>query len=386
MIPTYLIQLSLINLGLALNKTYLNMKKIILLIGCFGIFQIHAQLTNIVPASGPVGIGTASPIPGNQLTVNGNARILSSMTVDGVLFIDGQTIMNSLVRMPELAIYAEGVYGEMEIMVIDSVGNVKRGNAGAILRGLMAEATPMPLDYCVGLDTHSPYWFSGLYKIFSPCPDVKVGIGTSSPGFSLDVKGETFVSKLLVGNELGTDTAMINAYAFNHSQRLLQLGKKVGGLAEEIRFIVNNDGSVEITNVGTNAAITINNGSGHAIVVKDNAGNKIAQLQDDGLFRTRSIRVDLNTWADYVFESNYVLMSLKDIKKFIAENGHLPEVPKATEIENKGLDLGEMQRIQMQKIEELTLHLIQLDERLSTSEQRIKTLEAENRALKAEQN
>lgn len=361
------------------------MKKLILLIGLCGMLQVHGQLTNTVPASGPVGIGTASPISGNQLTVNGNARILSSMTVDGVLLIDGQTVMNSIVRMPALATYAEGVYGDMEIMLIDSVGNVKRGNAGAIMRGLMAEPTPLPIDYCVGLDTHSPYWFSGLYKIFSPCPDVKVGIGTSNPAFSLDVQGDAYLIKLLVGNELGNDTALINAYAVNHSQRLLQLGKKLGGLSEEMRFIVNNDGSVELTNVGSNAAITITNGAGHAIVVKDSLGNKLAQLQNDGLFRSRSIRVDLATWADYVFDPTYELMSLKNLHVYIEKNGHLPDVPKAAEIETNGLDLGEMQRIQMQKIEELTLHLIQLDARLSNSEQRINDLEKENAALKANQ-
>ncbi len=360
------------------------MKKLLLLIGLCGLLHVHAQLTNTVPTSGPVGIGTASPIPGNQLTVNGNARILSSMTIDGVLLIDGTTIMQNIVRMPGIIEYTGGI-GNFEIMVIDSAGNVTRGPVYDIMATLM-EAPPSPIDYCLGIDTHSPQWFSGLYKMFSPCPEVKVGIGTSSPAFNLDVQGETFTLKLLVGNELANDTALINAYAYNHTQRLFQLGKKVGGLTEEMRFVVNNDGSVELTNVGGNAAITINNGSGHAIVVKDSSGNKIAQLQDDGLFRTRSIRVDLNTWADHVFNVNYSLMSLKDIKKFIAENGHLPEVPKATEIENKGLDLGEMQRIQMQKIEELTLHLIQLDERLSASEKRIKELEAEHQKLKTEQN
>jgi len=345
--------------------------------------QLTAQLTNTVPTSGPVGIGTASPVPGNQLTVNGDARILSSMTIDGTLFIDGQTVMNSIVRMPEILDYVGG-FGNFEIMVIDSLGRVTRGPVYDIMATLM-EAPPSPIDYCLGIDTRSPQWFSGLYKMFSPCPEVKVGIGTSNPAFSLDVKGEIFGLKLLVGNELANDTALINAFAFNHTQRLFQLGKKVGGLAEEIRFIVNNDGSVELTNVGGNAAITINNGTGHAIVVKDNSGNKIAQLDGDGLFKARSIRVDLNTWADHVFDQNYKLMSLKEIKQFITENGHLPDVPKASEIESKGLDLGEMQRIQMQKIEELTLHLIQLDERLQTSETRIKALENENKMLKATQ-
>lgn len=360
------------------------MKKLLLLIGLCGLLHAHAQLTNTVPTSGPVGIGTGSPIPGNQLTVNGNARILSSMTIDGVLLIDGNTIMQSLVRMPGLIDYA-GEIADFELLVIDTAGNVTRGDAREIMTALMA-APPAELAYCSEMLIHHPQWFSGLYKLFSPCPDVKVGIGTSSPAYSLDVQGDAFANKLVVGNDAGSDEAWMNVHGYNELYPLLKLGIKIGGLDEQNRFLVRADGSVELTNVGSNAAITINNGSGHAIVVKDSSGDKIAQLQADGLFRARSIRVDLNTWADHVFNANYSLMSLRDIKQFIAENGHLPEVPAASEIENKGLDLGEMQRIQMQKIEELTLHLIQLDERLSASEQRIKELEAENQKLKTEQN
>jgi hypothetical protein len=79
-------------------------------------------------------------------------------------------------------------------------------------------------------------------------------------------------------------------------------------------------------------------------------------------------------------------MRLKEVKQFIADKGHLPGVPTAKEITSNGLDLGEMQKIQMQKIEELTLHLIDLDERLTATEAQIKALEKENRKLKATQN
>jgi hypothetical protein len=65
-----------------------------------------------------------------------------------------------------------------------------------------------------------------------------VGIGTTHPTHNLDVKGTTFTVRLKVGNELGSDTAMINAYAFNHTQPLLQLGKKIGALATELRFVI----------------------------------------------------------------------------------------------------------------------------------------------------
>jgi len=353
------------------------MKKIVLLTAiCFAV-NSFGQINN-VPASGQVSLGTGSPCAGKQLTVNGNTRMMGDNLVDGQMRIDGMTVMNGVVRMDSIASYA-GLPEDFELVVRDDYGNVTR-----ITRDFLVSALMQPIDYCGGGDVTNPSWFNGLNKLFSPCPQVNVGIGTSTPYFNLDVHGETFTVKLLVGNSLGTDSAMVNAYAYNHTQRLLQLGKKVGGLPEELRFIVNNDGSVEITNVGTNPAITINNGSGHAIVVKDDSGNKIVQLQNDGLLRSRSIRVDLGTWADHVFEKGYALRSLKATKMFIAKNGHLPDVPSAKEIKADGLDLGEMQRIQMQKIEELTLHLIQMDERMTEMEQKMSALEKENETLKAQ--
>ena len=65
-------------------------------------------------------------------------------------------------------------------------------------------------------------------------------------------------------------------------------------------------------------------------------------------------------WPDYVFREDYVLMPLKNLRSFISENGHLPKVPSADNIEASGMDVGEMQKLMMEKIEELTLYILQL--------------------------
>lgn len=85
------------------------------------------------------------------------------------------------------------------------------------------------------------------------------------------------------------------------------------------------------------------------------------------------------SWPDYVFEQNYDLKSLAEVENHIAQAKHLPGVPSAKTVAEKGLDLGEMQRTQMEKIEELFLHLIAL-------EKRVKQLEEENAALKSSRN
>ncbi|MEM9547114.1 MAG: hypothetical protein AAGA77_14130 [Bacteroidota bacterium] len=78
--------------------------------------------------------------------------------------------------------------------------------------------------------------------------------------------------------------------------------------------------------------------------------------------RTEKVRVDVasGTWADYVFEDDYDLKSLAEVEAYISENGHLPNVPSAEEVEESGINLGEMDALLLEKIEELTLHMISL--------------------------
>jgi len=77
----------------------------------------------------------------------------------------------------------------------------------------------------------------------------------------------------------------------------------------------------------------------------------------EGGVLTEEVRVRTG-WADYVFNTDYKLKSLADVEAFISENGHLPNVPSAKEVESSGLELGDISRIQQEKIEELTLYII----------------------------
>ena len=65
-------------------------------------------------------------------------------------------------------------------------------------------------------------------------------------------------------------------------------------------------------------------------------------------------------WPDYVFSDSYNLMPLSDLERYIAEEGHLPGMQKASVIEEKGLPLGETERVLTEKVEELTLYILQL--------------------------
>ncbi len=100
-------------------------------------------------------------------------------------------------------------------------------------------------------------------------------------------------------------------------------------------------------------------------------GTDTYRLSVKGKVRAEEVKV-YNTWADYVFSNNYKLPTLKDVEKFITTNGHLQNVPSAKEISEKGLALGEMAKIQQEKIEELTLYIIQMNKEIELLKAKIK--------------
>ena len=124
------------------------------------------------------------------------------------------------------------------------------------------------------------------------------------------------------------------------------------------------------------ASYTGNVGIGTASVP---SGYKLAV---EGKIRTREVRVDQDTWPDYVFKEEYHLPSLEEIQKHIKEKGHLINIPSAKEVAENGVELGEMNKLLLEKIEELTLYILKQEKKqkllkqiLETQEQRILKLE-----------
>ncbi len=102
-------------------------------------------------------------------------------------------------------------------------------------------------------------------------------------------------------------------------------------------------------------------------------GANTYRLSVKGKIRAEEIKV-YNTWADYVFNTDYKLSTLNEVESFIKQNGHLPNVPSAKEVTEKGLELGEMTKIQQEKIEELTLYLIQQNKEIEELKAQMKIL------------
>lgn len=115
------------------------------------------------------------------------------------------------------------------------------------------------------------------------------------------------------------------------------------------------------------------------IGTSDFSGNH--KLRVEGSIGSREIVVESSGWSDFVFKSNYNLRTLDEVEKHINENGHLPEIPNEAEVNENGINLGEMDAKLLQKIEELTLYLIEQNKQNKEQQKRIEKLEKVNSEL-----
>lgn len=102
-------------------------------------------------------------------------------------------------------------------------------------------------------------------------------------------------------------------------------------------------------------------------------------LSVNGKMIAEEVRVELDgSWPDYVFDKNYDLLSLQQLEKFIQLKKHLPNIPSAKVIEQEGVDLGDMNRRLLEKIEELTLYIIRQDKKINSLDEQVQGLQVKH--------
>lgn len=108
-------------------------------------------------------------------------------------------------------------------------------------------------------------------------------------------------------------------------------------------------------------------GTGKTIIglkTQDSPGHTDAMLTVFGKMVAKSCFITVDNWADYVFKKDYQLKSLYEVEKYYEANQHLPGVPSEKEVAAKGMDVGDMNRILLEKVEELTLYVVKLQKEL----------------------
>ncbi|MDQ3047918.1 MAG: hypothetical protein M3R27_10250 [Bacteroidota bacterium] len=142
-------------------------------------------------------------------------------------------------------------------------------------------------------------------------------------------------------------------------------------------LFLKNNGKVGINTNNPTAQLTVNGNvliGDPAVVSIPNTNYKL--FVETGIL-TEKVKVAVkNTvdWADYVFADDYQLRSLNEVELFITENNHLPNVPSAENVVKEGVDLGKMDAKLLEKIEELTLYLIEQNKKLESIQKEVESL------------
>ncbi len=128
------------------------------------------------------------------------------------------------------------------------------------------------------------------------------------------------------------------------------------------------------SNFGNNFLFIKDNGSVGIGTDLTDPGNAPYKLAVNGTIRAKEMVVETG-WSDFVFAPTYKLLPLAELEKFIKANEHLPDIPSANEISTNGLKIAETQTLMMQKIEELTLYIIEQNKKLLELQTKINELE-----------
>jgi hypothetical protein len=182
--------------------------------------------------------------------------------------------------------------------------------------------------------------------------DGNAGIGTINPQSKLHISSVS--SGLLVNTEHS------NEYGYNIISRVNNPWTK--------SFTVQQNENEQVVIFGNGSATFMGNLGIGTNVPFD------AKLAVDGIIKSKEVLVTIENWPDYVFQNDYKLSSLQELEKEIELNGHLPGIPSAKEVQEEGVALGKIQSKFLQKIEELTLYIIEQNKRIGALEEELRKI------------
>jgi len=371
------------------------MKYPIMFCACLAIsYTSHCQNTSPWPSTGNIGIGTTTPdfllqlhssnVPtlaigkGNSIT-NGQSSLLFNAGIVGAFngfwinyfktasadrlgFVDGGAVE----RMSILNGGKVGIGTTTPAFNLDVSGNLRTTsfisaneyitvqNGGSYRVALNGQSD----GYVTGRDAANQDKFLISSNGNSYFNGGNVGIGTLAPAFKLDVAGNLRTTSFINAREYITvDNGGSYRVALNGQSDGYVTGRDV---TSQDKFLISANGNSYFN--GGNVGI--------------GTTNPQQKLHVKGTVYSTEVKVDLaaGTGPDYVFSSNYQLPTLNDVKTYIDQHKHLPEVPSAKEMEANGVNLGEMNMLLLKKIEELTLYMIDMKKENEVQQREIEAL------------
>jgi hypothetical protein len=277
-----------------------------------------------------VGIGTTQP--NNPLSIKGRVAIRADANPN----IAGE------------ALHVEGgILGEENVVnvtnLVDQDFLIRLSGVGAgVKRTLIGPSSTTRFSLGLGVNSGNEY--------LTLVNGGNVGIGTVTPSQKLDVNGNINIAgaagrRLFMGGVGGTTFGI--AYDANNPNYGMFYTEAA---VDYISLSPNGNANNGVMNIYGDGAVGIGTTT---------PGN--FKLAVNGKIWGTEVQVALtNPGPDYVFEKSYTLPTLEEVKSYIDQNKHLPEVPSAKEMEANGVNVGEMNMLLLKKIEELTLYVIEI--------------------------
>ncbi len=350
--------------------------------------------TDVGETSGKVGIGTVNPL--GTLHVNGDSYFSKNVII-GINDVNANLFVNSL-RAKSIQVVAADANGKLILLENQQVPGDNLGNHSAEMNIYLGEfglAYDKSMDaglkvqrdntiYAKSLMTHQGKRVvitdeTGTLSYtddFNGIPGDNLGnhVATQDlvlgsfglkyspeklPALTIDLDDQVVIKRKLktpgVYGPGGIDLDLAGGTYPNSSQILIGAGYYPGN--EYIRFNAKGTNSYHLFKINDNIRLVIEE---NEIIV--GTSTLKSDLKVNGKIHSNEVIVSLAQfpWPDYVFNSSYELKSLKQVEEFITNNNHLPGIPSANEIKANGINVGEMDALLLQKIEEMTLYLIEL--------------------------
>ncbi|HKC68006.1 MAG TPA: hypothetical protein VKG26_07230, partial [Bacteroidia bacterium] len=344
-----------------------------------------------VANNGKIGIGNTSPAAQLDIYAPGSNTGVTISNDNGPVFNianDGSTSTNGSLTVSNGAL----IYGNVTIPSIINTAT------GVIYSSVLVDNTGKLVSGPAASATGAAWILSGNTGTYASGISQAMGALDNQADLPLLAGG---TEKLRIWSNGGlnlSNTGVIQCGGTSPITSISDMGLYSQRSGYDMRFVTNNGNFNFYTNIadGTNplgtpavsissTGQTIINASagGDALILNDVSSNSSSpgnnfKVKSNGVVCAREVIVRAigNSFPDYVFTKGYKLMPLSEVSSFIEKNHRLPNMPSAAEIEKDGASLGEIQRVSVEKIEELTLYMIEL-------KQEIEKLKQENKDLKA---